>query len=356
MKHNLFKLGRVVSRFKFITKPLIKILLFSLIIFTFVFIFQKANVFIKKQGLSGKDLLTLTKKPEDFLDHTDGRTNFLLLGLRGEGSEAIDLTDTMIVVSYQYDSNSISLISIPRDLWVNSLKTKINAVYHYGNLKQPNGGFALTNAAIQETLGLPIHYITVVNFRGFVETVDLLGGLEIDVQNGFIDQKFPIPGKEDVYPESDRYQTIEFVAGSQIMDGEMALKFVRSRNAEGSEGTDFARSKRQQQILTAIRSKIFSTKTVFNQEKITALINIINSNIITNITADIYPPLLKLLLIAKDAPIIKIPLSSEKNSTEPVVLETPQAQNYQNQWVLIAKDNNWDALKLYISNKLKGIQ
>jgi polyisoprenyl-teichoic acid--peptidoglycan teichoic acid transferase len=356
MKHHLFKFGRLFGRLQPITRPLFKITLVAFALLLLIFSIQKIYQFLAGQGILAKDIFSLTRDPKEFLDNTDDRTNFLVLGLRGEGGEAIDLTDTLIVFSYSYTDQSMSLISIPRDLWVNSLKTKINSVYHYGNLKQDKGGFILTKAAIQETLGLPIHYTTVINFQGFVKTIDLLGGLEINVENSFTDTKYPIPGKENVYPETDRYQTVSFQSGPQTMDGKTALIFVRSRHAEGDEGTDFARSRRQQLVINALRSRLISTNLILDKTKMSELINIVNQNIVTEITPNLYPALTKIALNVKNAPLKRIPLSSEKEDGNIVVLETPPVKFYDNQWVLIARDNNWDALKLYIGNKLKGIQ
>lgn len=356
MKHYAFKISRILGRFQSITRPLLKITFISFFIFIIFLSIKYTHSILKNYGLTNKDLLSFTKDPKEFLDTTNDSTNFLILGLRGEGGEAFDLTDTIIILSYNHNNQLTSLISVPRDLWVNSLKTKINAAYHYGNQKETNGGFILVKAAIQETLGVPIHYSTVINFKGFIEIIDLLGGLDIEVENAFVDTRFPIPGKENVFPEKDRYKTIKFEAGYQHMDGQTALEFVRSRYAEGPEGTDFARSRRQQLVINALRSRLISTNFLFDKDKITTLNDIIIQNLTTEITPNLYPPITKIVLNIKDKPLNKISLSSEKENGDIAVLETPPAKLYDNQWVLIARDNNWEALKLYIANKLNGIQ
>jgi LCP family protein required for cell wall assembly len=356
MKHHFFKLGRIFGRLQPILKLISKIFLLAVLLLFLTFATKNYNNIITKFGFASKNIISFSKDPKDFLENTNNRTNFLILGLRGEGSEAIDLTDTMIILSINHADQSIASISIPRDLYVPSLKTKINAVYHYGNLKQENGGFILVKAAIQETLGLPIHYSTVINFKGFVEIIDLLGGLDIVVENSFVDTRFPIPGRENVYPEKDRYQTVEFKAGPQHLDGQTTLNFVRSRNSEGDEGTDFARSRRQQLVINALRARLLSTDFLLNKDKINKLVAVIDKNITTDITPDIYAALAKLTLNLKDKSLKRIPLSSEKESNEIAVLENPNPKLYNNQWVLIARDNNWNALKLYIDNKFKGTQ
>ena len=102
--------------------------------------FLKVRSILIRHQLVPKNILTFFSSPEDILDSTSGRTNFLILGIRGENpSEVADLTDTIILASYSHQQEQLTLLSIPRDLWVNSLKTKINAVYHYGQQRQPPG-------------------------------------------------------------------------------------------------------------------------------------------------------------------------------------------------------------------------
>jgi polyisoprenyl-teichoic acid--peptidoglycan teichoic acid transferase len=313
----------------------------------------KINLFLKNLNIVPKHAISLFQDPIDHLDHSNQRTNFLLLGIKGENETDVpDLADTMILASYHHPTKQTTIISIPRDLWVDSLKTKINAVYHYGQQREPKVGITLTQAAIQETLGLPIHYTVVVNFNSFVEVIDLLGGVEINVEKSFTDSLFPIPGKENVYPIESRYQTISFNQGPQTMDGATALKFVRSRHAEGDEGTDFGRNKRQQLVIKALRQKLLSANIIFNQPIRSQLLNIIQKNLTTNLQPDDYPSLVNILISSKSNPFNSISLSDESNDGEIAILENPPKYLYQNQWVLIAKDNNWSALKQYIQNNL----
>ena len=93
--------------------------------------------------------------------------------------------------------------------------------------------------------------------------IDFIGGVEVNVENSFIDKEFPITGKENDLCNNDleykcRYKIISFTKGVSSMDGQTALNFVRSRHAEGSEGTDFAREKRQQKVIEAIKNKLIS--------------------------------------------------------------------------------------------------
>jgi polyisoprenyl-teichoic acid--peptidoglycan teichoic acid transferase len=331
----------------------IKIIGLSFLLIILLIGLVKLKLFFKKLNIVPQHAITLFQDPVDHLNHSDGRTNLLLLGTKGENqTDVSDLADTIILASFLHSTNQITIISIPRDLWVDSLKTKINAVYHYGQQRDPPAGISLIQASIQETLGIPIHYTGVVNFNSFVQAIDLLEGISVNIENSFTDKLFPIPGQENAYPIENRYETISFNQGLQTMTGETALKFVRSRHAEGEEGTDFARNKRQQLLIKALRQKLLSTDVLFNESTRSSLLNIVQENLVTNVATDDYPSLIHLLVSSRDNPFKSINLSTESEDGSLAILENPPRYLYQNQWVLIAKDGNWEALKQYIQNQL----
>lgn len=207
-------------------------------------------------GLIGDFIFTPTQK----IQTREDRTNILILGKGGKGHEAPDLTDTVIFASINHTDPSLSLVSLPRDIWIPELRAKLNSTYYWGNQKKDGGGLILTKATVESIVGQPVHYGLVIDFSGFMKIVDVLGGVEVDVERGFVDEKYPIAGKEDDECDGDleykcRYETIRFEEGAQTMNGETALIFARSRNAEGDEGTDLAREIRQQKILAAIQTK-----------------------------------------------------------------------------------------------------
>lgn len=326
-------------------------LLHHLIIIVLFFVFSGLIIL----GIKTKNFLTQAGfgdlKP---LESTNGRTNFLIMGIRGEGSDSPDLTDTLLVVSYSHPDKQVSLISIPRDLWVNSLKTKINAVYHYGQFIDANGGgIKLAQSAILETLGLPVHYSAVVNFTIFREAIDLIGGVDVNVANTFTDNQFPIEGKENSLPVSSRYESITFTAGPNHLDGTTALKFVRSRHADGEEGTDIDRDRRQQLVISALKQKVLTFRFLTDRNKLTALYKLLKTRLDTNITQDLYSSLARLAFDSYRHPQKTIILSYTSDEQGVTILENPPVtKTYLNQWVLIAKDNNWPALAQYLKNKL----
>lgn len=332
-------------------------LIFSLIILSVVLIIgSKGYNLLKKQNIKPLDLLSFFGSPKENIDSTNSVTNFLLLGIRGEGSDSPNLADTIIVASYNHNTHNTTLISVPRDLWVPSLKAKINAAYFYGQEASPAAGLKMSQAAILEVLGIPIHYTVVVNFTMFKDVIDLVGGIEVQNDVAFTDTEFPIPGKENALPISSRYETISFPAGLIKMDGETALKFVRSRHSDGEEGTDFARARRQRALISALRKVIINANFLLDEAKVNGLLDLVNKNTNTNIPGSLYPSLAKVAIDTKDKPLNSIGLSDRPDESGVTILYNPPTKNYFGEYVLIPKDNNATALKKYIENKLNGIQ
>ncbi len=188
----------------------------------------------------------------------NSQTNILILGKGDNNHTSPDLTDSIILVNINFKTNKIKFISLPRDIWDDQLKIKINAAYYWG--KKENQPYQLPEKVIQRLTGVPVDYTLILDFSSFQKIVDDLGGVWINVPDSFDDYHYPIPGREKAYPISSRYEHIHFDAGWQYMDGKKALIFARSRHAKGKEGNDFARSYRQQLIIRAIINKLLSQK------------------------------------------------------------------------------------------------
>ncbi len=239
------------------------------------------------------------------LASTNGKTNILLLGIGGGTHDGPNLTDTMILASIDVKVNKVTLISIPRDLWVTHLSEKVNAVYADGQDNTPPEGLSLAKSEVGKITGQPMHYAFRIDFQGFVKAVDEVGGVDVTVDRTLDDYLYPIEGKEEEtcghtdaeikdYSKnaSDssaleffpcRYKHLHFDPGKQHMDGQTALEYVRSRHALGAEGSDFARSARQQKVIEAFREKIFSLQTIFNPNRLANLYSILQSSIDTDI-------------------------------------------------------------------------
>lgn len=214
-----------------------------------------------------------------------GQINILLLGIGGEGHDGPFLSDTMIVAQIRPDITEISLTSIPRDYLVKmpDSKTdnyaKINNAFSAGYTKNKNWaeGGSWARQAAQTVTGLNIPYFTVIDFEGFRKAVDKIGGVDVDVEKTFTDSSFPNDRTLGYLPP------ITFNRGRQHFNGEHALIFARSRHAAGSEGSDFARSQRQQKIIQAFKQKIFSLNIISDAGKINQLLGIFADHFHTNL-------------------------------------------------------------------------
>lgn len=262
--------------------PKLKTVVFITVILSVVFLVVSLvrgyQQFVAATGITPFSFLSLVFDTGTPLKVWEGRTNLLIMGIPGGDYPGRDLTDTMMVVSLNMEECcSMAIISLPRDLWSDTLKDKVNSAYYYGEEKKSGGGLTLSKAIVSDIVGLPIHYGLVVDFSGFEKMIDLVGGVTVSVPQSFTDSQFPIPGRENETCEGDpklvcRYETLRFEAGSQLMDGVTALKYVRSRGAQGEEGSDFARSRRQQQVLVALKNKLFSPALLANPGKLSKLL------------------------------------------------------------------------------------
>lgn len=184
--------------------------------------------------------------------HGNPRINVLLVGLdrRWEVSHRAFRTDTMMIASLHLDTNEALLLSIPRDLYVEVPghgKRRINIAHVLGETQDyPGGGPALLMDTIEENFGIPVHGYVMIDFRGFREMVNLLGGVDIYVEKEIWDYKYPDDRGGEI--------TIHIPAGQQHMDSETLLRYCRSRY--GSD--DFDRMRRQQRALSALGEKFLS--------------------------------------------------------------------------------------------------
>lgn len=236
----------------------------------------------------------------------------------------------------------INTISVPRDIWIESLQAKINAAYHYG-------GPELIKKTVEEILGKKVHYYLFMDFSGFEKAVDYLGGITIDVKRSFDDYLYPVSGKEDDLCGGDkelkcRYEHLHFDLGPQFMDGKTALKFVRSRNAEGEEGSDFARAQRQQLFLKAFIKKITSPEVYFYPQKLVNLYKIFREYTFTNIEENQYGGLLILFSKVRWDNLKTVVLNGD-------LLIHPQMHS-SGQWVLVPKAKDWTEVQNFVKKTL----
>lgn len=319
-------------------------------------------------------VIKILRDPTIALKISEGRTNILILGKGGADHEAPDLTDSMMVVSLSHENNKVSMISIPRDVWIESMKAKINSAYYYGEQKIPSGGVILARDAVYQVTNLPIHYTLIVDFQGFKDVIDLLGGVDIDVERSFTDEKYPLEGQNEqtnkitnstnknsnsqndksinnTEIQEEIYETIHFEEGLQHMDGTTALKFARSRNsADPEEGTDFARAKRQQKILIAIAKKLRQKETVTNLSLLRELRALFGRYVLGDLGDEALLALGRIGVDIDVSNIQHIGLDST-NADDLPLLVNPPVKKY-GQWVLEPRTGKWEEIHQYIESQL----
>ncbi len=186
----------------------------------------------------------------------DKTFDILVLGTNGAH------TDTIIVASINEEKKKISLFSIPRDLYING--RRINEYYTYYGVEQ-------LGRMVTEVTGLEMDHYVQVDLQGFVDIVDILGGLDIYVSESIYDGLYP-NGKGG-------YTAYSIEEGQHHMTGEEALRYARSRKST----SDFDRAERQQTILSALKTKVVQLDSVMEMKELTQLFQ----TVMTSTTTDI---------------------------------------------------------------------
>jgi len=216
-----------------------------------------------------------------------GRVNVLLLGRGGGNHDGPDLTDTLMLASIDPVNHTTTLLSIPRDLWVNVPNQgvmKINAAWETGEFKyigkvapgstDPKAiqaGFDMVDQTVSQVLGVSINYNVLVDFQAFKQAVDTVGGITVNVPTDLVD---PTMAWEN------GGNPILAKAGTQNFNGDQALRYVRSRETT----SDFARAARQRVVLLSLKDKIDTLGTLSNPLKMSGLLDTFGNNVATDIS------------------------------------------------------------------------
>lgn len=212
------------------------------------------------------------------LNEKENKTNILIVGRGGKGNDAPELTDSILLLSFHKTKNHITILSIPRDLYVQyndrKVSWKINGLYVHYLAKYQNSKKAIKKLQekITEITDEKIDYSINLDFWGFVNLVNSLWWVHIEVPKTLIDNKYP--------NNNHGYQTFILKKGKWLLNWKTALKYARSRkNTWG----DFWRSQRQQQIIEALKDKMFSGGFISSPSKIKKLYEIFDKNVVTDL-------------------------------------------------------------------------
>jgi LCP family protein required for cell wall assembly len=270
--------------------------------------------------------------------------SILILGKGGEGHTAPDLTDTIMLTYLNTNNQSVKLLSLPRDIWITEIRAKLNSAYHYG-------GFSMVSDSVKSVTGIPVDYTVVVDFSLFRDLIDSVGGVDVTIENSFVDERYPIEGKENDLCDGDRlykcrYETLQFTQGEQNMNGELALKYVRSRNASGDEGTDLAREKRQQKVISAVKTKILSKDVILNPSVLRKLYEITISHLETDIDINTLYSLARFMFKAREhITFLNIP--------NEMIEISQNNKKHDYQYVFVPKSGSWKEVQEWITSQVQ---
>jgi polyisoprenyl-teichoic acid--peptidoglycan teichoic acid transferase len=304
-----------------------------------------------KGGTETAAALKPNVKPELLKGEGSGRVNILLLGRGGGTHDAPDLTDTMMVASIDPVNHTSTLISLPRDLWVNLPKQgvmKLNAAWQTGEFKylgkvapgstDPKAiraGFDTVDQAVEDALDIDINYNVLVDFQAFQQAIDTVGGVTVNIPTDLVDPTMAWENKND---------PVLAKAGIQNLDGAKALRYARSRETS----SDFARAQRQRDLLVALKAKVVSLGTLSNPVKISGLLNSFGNNVQTDLSLKNAQRLYTLTKGIKDADTNSVGLADGAN-------QFVTTGNINGQSVVLPKAGlfKYDAIKQYIRIQLK---
>jgi len=264
----------------------------------------------------------------------EGQINVLLLGMRGNNMPGGGLlADTIMVAMIRPKENKVALVSIPRDLWVSypgtSTQGKINSVHALYEEKGEGKGMEIMKEVVGDITGLPIHYAVRIDFAGFKELVDTVGGIDI-----YLDKPFSEPTQF----EGENALNFSLPAGKNHIDGQKALFFVRARYAS----SDFERAKRQQQVLIALKDKLLSLGTLTDFGKVNNILNVLGDDVRTDMDIDEMKNFFN-LANSMENPQIKQKVfdTSEEGLLYSTKADTPEGKTY----ILLPTGGNYDKIR-----------
>lgn len=332
---------------------------FRLLASFFVFIFlvfsgkvimssPQASNWLQENTFLGKIKYLTESSERPLLGEREDRINVLLLGVGGDGHEGAHLADTIMLFSLKPSTQEVALISFPRDLTVPveglSAWRKINSLNAIGELRSQGSGALFTLNNLSKTFNIDINYYIKVDFNAFVNIIDLIGGITVEVENTLSDYRYPIAGEEENPNYYARFQHLYIEKGQQTMDGSLALKYVRSRHASGIEGNDFARARRQQLVLEAVKENLLNQEMLLRPNTISKIIKELDKGIDTNL--NIWE-LIKLWNLSKDIDkdrIVNFVFDDSPNN----FLRASRGE--QNAFILIPKNGNFADMQEFIKN------
>lgn len=237
------------------------------IMFGVLMIFQKISLSLQKSPNYFIDIFTSINKDNPYQNKQ--KINFIVLGLdkRDDLLEKTNVTDTIMFVSLNLKSQKINTVSIPRDLWYYDINSKINEIYPLSLTKSDQLEFI--KESFSKLVNQPVDHVLVLSTDNLIKFVNLIGGVDVNLDKGFVDDQYPNPEYiKNPTLDIPKYKTIEFKSGLVHLDETNITEFVRSRKGSdlaSNGGTDLARIQRQQLLIESVLNKVKSGQFVDNK-------------------------------------------------------------------------------------------
>ncbi len=274
---------------------------------------------------------------------------FLILGLDKRPDNPTLLTDTILMVTINTKTGNYLLFSLPRDLWIEDLRTKINALYYYGQERNPPKPLQLIRRQVENITGQKIDNTIVLTMENVRDLIDILGGVDVYVERSFTDHQFP---RDD---GSYQVKTISFKKGRRHFNGQQALEFLRSRKSQNPlEGNDEARQARQQKVILALKTKLLkNSRTFLNPHKAGKLYAFAENKILMS-------PRVDLRMAASWWPWVwRLSHGREIGAEIPWrgkgALLQQGYDRYYGSWILKPQNGDWRLLRNFFQEKIKQI-
>lgn len=316
----------------------INLVLIGLLSWQITILFNRVSTqILTDTTFTSQQILSTFSRALNGVESAPNNYTWLLLGLDATTTrQSAPLTDSIAVVNVDTASGQVSIISLPRDLWLPEYQTKINALYTYGLERDPDNPTQLLETAVTELTDLKFDGSIVLSLEAVTSLVSAVDKIQLFVPQGFIDEEYPRPGFENDPVLANRYQTIEFTTGWQLLDAEKAEQYIRSRKSNTLNGTDIARTNRQQQVLEALLDKITSPEFLLKPTNINKVLIWYQTYIEAQMPLELVATIFWQLIPALDEiAIYSATLPTEFNSTNPILLNPEPSPEYLNQWVFI---------------------
>ncbi len=188
---------------------------------------------VRTSGITPQFVYQSITQKNTILKNIHSRTSLLFIGTIGGDGDNRNLIESMGVISVDIPKKHISYVPIPLDIWSETVKDTINTTYAIGEEKKKRGGLLLSKVVVEDSIGIPIHYTVQFDFSRVAQLVNVLGGVDVPIPEGVVDNQYPMQGNRHIPCEKQSlvpcsYKTISFARGIEHMDGDRITSYLFS--------------------------------------------------------------------------------------------------------------------------------